>query len=53
MAAARNDEGDALLAQAAGHRPHVLALQIDVEDGEVEPALLNFGHGRVDAVAAC
>src|SRR5579884_2926029 len=42
VSARRNDERHILLAQLGRHRPNVLTLQIDVEDGEVETALLHL-----------
>ena len=42
MAAAGKDERRALVAQRGGDRPDALALQVDVEDGEIELALLDF-----------
>ena len=43
MAAGRDDEGYVLLPQPARHRPNAFTLQIDIEDGEIEPTLVRFG----------
>src|SRR5688500_17671476 len=44
MAAAGEHEWRAPVAQQGGNRPDALALQIDVEDGQVEPALFGLGQ---------
>src|SRR3954454_11287592 len=45
VAARRNHERHLLLAQLGRDRPHILALQIDVEDGQIEPTFFNFLEG--------
>ena len=41
MAARGDDERDAARAHHAGDRPDILALQVDVEDGQIEAAGVN------------
>src|SRR5580765_2663219 len=50
MAARRNHEGHVLLAKRAGDRPHILALQIYIEDRKVEAALLNLFKGAFHSI---
>src|SRR5215213_8545921 len=51
MAARSNNEGHALAAQPGRDRPHVLTLQIDVENGKVEAALVGLGQSLGNRVA--
>ena len=51
MAAAGQDERNALGPQVGCHRPDAFALQIDVEDGEIEFAISNGGARFLDALA--
>jgi hypothetical protein len=51
VAAAGEHEWRPLAAQRGGDGPDILALQIDVEDGEIESPVLDFLQRRFDAVA--
>ena len=51
MAAAGKHEWDALVAQLGCNRPNTLALQVDVEDGEIESALIDFFQRLADEIA--
>ncbi len=51
MPPAGKDERSPLVTQRGGYRPDAFALQIDVEDGQVETALLGLGQRLADRVA--
>src|SRR5215213_5818422 len=52
VAAGRDDERDFALAQRRGDRPYILALEIHIEDGEVESALFGLVERAFDRVAS-
>src|SRR6476469_4599704 len=51
VAAGCNHERDLAFAKEASDWPHILALEVHVEDGEVEPALFNLVESALDGVA--
>ena len=51
MAARSDDEGNTLAAQQARDWPHILAFQVDIEDGEIEPAAIRLLERLRDIVA--
>src|SRR5689334_8076179 len=51
VTAGGDDERNVLLAEPGGDGPHILAFEVDVEDGEIEPALLDLVERALDRVA--
>ena len=51
VATGRNHERHILLAQPGRDRPHVLAFQVDVENGEIEPTFFHLVERAFDGVA--
>ena len=51
VAAGGNDERNALFSQPVGNGPDMLPLQMDVDDRDVEAALLDLGHCLLKALA--